>query len=185
MMKLSNGQNIVEGIAVTVVRRMAKRIIIRVKPGGEVVVTIPPWRATLAEGAAFLASKWEWVLRTRERSLALPAPNVSEPTPDEVAALVSTIGELHSLWCIQLGEEHVEWKLRRMKSRWGVCNYVRRRVTYARMLAGKSREEIEYVVVHELTHLKAHGHGPKFQSLMDARLPDWRIRRRRLNGKVP
>ena len=103
MMKLSNGQNIVEGIAVTVVRRMAKRIIIRVKPGGEVVVTIPPWRATLAEGAAFLASKWEWVLRTRERSLALPSPNVSEPTPDEVAALVSTIGELHSLWCIQLG----------------------------------------------------------------------------------
>ena len=185
MMKLSNGQNIIDGIPITVVRRRAKRIIIRVKSGGEVVVTIPPWRATLAEGAAFLDSKWKWVLRTRERALTQPAPVVREPTPEEVAVLASTIGELHALWCVRLAEANVEWKLRRMKSRWGVCNYVKRRVTYTRMLAGKSRDEIEYVVVHELTHLKAHGHGPKFQSLMDARLPDWRIRRKRLNGKAP
>ena len=184
-MTIHCGANKIDGIPVTVVRRRAKRTIIRVKPGGEVVVTVPPWRATLAEGAAFLASKWEWVLRTRERALTQPAPVVREPTPEEVAALVSTIGELHSLWCIRLAEANVEWKLRRMKSRWGVCNYVKRRVTYTGMLAGKSRDEIEYVVVHELTHLKAHGHGPKFQSLMDARLPDWRIRRKRLNGKAP
>ena len=184
-MNLTTGDNIINGIPITVVRRRAKRIIIRVKPGGEVVVTVPLWRATLAECAAFLASKWEWVLRTRERALTQPAPVVREPTPEEVAALVSTIGELHSLWSIRLAEANVEWKLRRMKSRWGVCNYVKRRVTYTRMLAGKSRDEIEYVVVHELTHLKVHGHGPKFQSLMDTRLPDWRIRRKRLNGKAP
>jgi len=184
-MKLSNGQNIIDGIPVTVVRRRAKRIIIRVKPDGEVVVTVPHWRATLAQGAAFLSSKWEWVLRTRERSLAHPVPTVREPTPAEVSALVSLIGELHALWCTRLGEADVEWKLRRMKSRWGVCNYVKRQVTYTRLLAGKNREEVVYVVVHELTHLKAHGHGPEFQSLMDARLPGWRVLRRHLNGKEP
>ena len=155
------------------------------KPGGEVVVTVPPWRATLAQGAAFLASKWEWVLRTRERSKAIPPPVVREPAPEEVSALVSLLGELHALWCARLGEADVEWKLRRMKSRWGVCNFAKRQVTYARMLAAKSREEVEYVVVHELTHLKAHGHGPDFKALMDVRLPDWRSRRRRLNGKAP
>ena len=185
MLKLTTGENIIDGIPVTIVRRRAKRIIIRVKPGGEVVVTVPPWRATLAEGAAFLASKWEWVLRTREHALTQRAPIVSEPTPEEVNAFVPLLGELHSLWCVHLGEPCVEWKLRRMKSRWGVCNWVKRRVTYTRMLAEKSRDEIEYVVVHELTHLKAHGHGPKFKALMDARLPDWRERRRRLNGKTP
>ena len=72
-----------------------------------------------------------------------------------------------------------------MKSRWGVCNWVKRYVTYSKMLAGKPPAEVEYVVVHELTHLKAHGHGPKFKAYMDARLPDWRERRRRLNGKEP
>ena len=181
-MKLSTGQNIIDGIPVTVVRRRAKRIIIRVKSGGEIVVTVPPWRATLAQAADFLVSKWEWVRLTRERAVAHPAPVVREPSQEEVNALLSLIGELHALWCIHLGEPCVEWKLRRMKSRWGVCNWVKRRVTYAKMLAAKSRAEVEYVVVHELTHLKAHGHGPEFKALMDARLPDWRERRRKLNG---
>lgn len=180
--RLRSGENVIDGIPVTVVRRRAKRIIIRVKPGGEVAVTIPDWRATLTEGAAFLASKWDWVLHTRERILARPAPSEREPTPEEVAALASLIGELHALWCARLGEENVAWKLRRMRTRWGVCNYVKRRVTYAVMLACKSRNEVEYVVVHELTHLKAHGHGARFKALMDERLPDWRERRRMLKG---
>ena len=184
-MKLKIGDNIADGIPVTVVRRRAKRMIIRVKQGGEVVLTIPQWRATVAEGADFLASKWEWVLSTRERILAHPAPVVREPAPEEIASLVSLIGELHANWCARLGENGVEWRLRRMKSRWGVCHYMKRRVTYAQMLALKGQDEVEYVVVHELTHLKAHGHGPKFKALMDERLPDWRQRRKRLNGKEP
>ena len=77
-MTLHTGENMIDGVPVSVVRRRAKRIIIRVKPGGEVAVTVPPWRATLAEAAAFLASKWDWVLRTRERALAQPAPAVRD-----------------------------------------------------------------------------------------------------------
>lgn len=50
--RLHSGENVIDGITVTVVRRRTKRIIVRVKPGGEVAVTIPHWRATLAEGAA-------------------------------------------------------------------------------------------------------------------------------------
>ena len=50
------------------------------------------------------------------------------------------------------------------------------------MLAGAPRECVEYVVVHELTHLKAHGHGVRFKALMDERLPDWRERRRALKN---
>ena len=144
-------------------------------------VTIPLWRATLAEGAAFLAVKWGWVLNTRQRILARPAPPLREPTPAEISDLASLIAELHALWCARLGEADVQWKLRRMKSRWGVCNYVRQRITYSLMLAGMPRELVEYVVVHELTHLKAHGHGPRFQAFMDARLPGWRTLRKRLN----
>ena len=182
-MTIHCGENMIDGVPVTVVRRRAKRIIVRVKPGGEVSLTIPFWRATLAEGAAFLASKWEWVLRTREHQLTQPVPTMREFTPMEVAMLQTLIGELHSLWAARLGEFGVSWKLRRMKTRWGVCNYMKRRITYAVMLADKPRECVEYVVVHELTHLKAHGHGPKFKALMDARLPDWRERRRKLEAR--
>ena len=51
------------------------------------------------------------------------------------------------------------------------------------MLAGKPPELVEYVVVHELTHLRVHGHGPAFWLLMSRRLPDWRARRSRLNSR--
>ena len=122
------------------------------------------------------------MLRTRERILARPAPPAREFTSEDIARLRTLVGELHALWADRLGEHCVPWKLRRMKTRWGVCNYVKRRITYAAMLAGAPRECVEYVVVHEMTHLKAHGHGERFKALMDARLPDWRERRRALRN---
>ena len=187
-MKIHTGENIIDGIVVTVVRRKAKRVIIRVRPSGEVVLNVPPWRATLAQGADFLASKWEWVLRTRKRFESQRdslRPEPREFTAIEIARLQTMLGELHSLWAARVGEFGVEWKTRRMKTRWGVCNWVKRRITYSEMLADKPREVVEYIVAHEFTHFAIHGHGPRFHALMDARMPDWRERRKRLNGKLP
>ena len=180
--KLNCGENVIDDVAVMVVRRKARNLVVRVRRDGSVSLTIPQRRATLAQGAAFLRSKWEWVQRARERILANPAPSAREFTPMEIARLQTLLGELHSQWAARLGEPGVTWKLRRMKTRWGVCNYAKRHVTYAVMLAGASRECVEYVVVHELTHLKAHGHGARFKSLMDERLPDWRDCRRSLKS---
>jgi len=182
-MTLHAGENTIDGVRVEVVRRRAKYIRIRVKADGTVALTVPFWRATLAQGAAFLESKWGWALEARRRALERPAAAPqAEVAPEEAAALAALLGELHAAWAERLGEDGVSWKLRRMKTRWGVCNRAKRRVTYAAMLAREPRELVEYVVVHELTHLKAHGHGAAFQALMDARLPGWRALRRRLNG---
>ena len=94
------------------------------------------------------------------------------------------LAELHTLWTARLNEPGVTWKLRRMKTLWGVCHFSKRQITYARQLALKPRELVEYVVVHELTHLKVHNHGAAFKTLMDARLPNWRSLRRRLNARA-
>ena len=184
-MALHTGENLIDGIPVEVVRRRAKHIRIRDRADGSVSLTVPFWRATLAQGAEFLASKWDWVVETRRRTLAHPAPVAREISPEEAERLRALLGELHAQWAARLGEPGTVWKLRRMKTRWGVCNYVRRKVTYSLMLAGKPPELVEYVVVHELTHLVAHGHGPQFQALMDARMPGWRVRRRLLNHPEP
>lgn len=178
------GENVIDGIPFTVTRRRARRIGIRVKADGSIHLTVPMWRATLAESEAFLTANWGWALRSRERMMSRaqqPAPAEREASEEEIASLQELVGDLHDRWSAALGEGTVPWKLRRMKTRWGVCDYVKRRITYAVMLAGKPRELVEYVVVHELTHLAAHGHGPRFQGLMDRRLPGWRERRRTLN----
>ena len=69
-----------------------------------------------------------------------------------------------------------------MKSLWGSCHFGRRRILFSTALARVPRELAEYVVVHELTHLKAHAHDARFYALMDARLPGWKDLRRRLKG---
>ena len=177
------GECLVDGVPVEVARRRARRISIRMKDDGTVAVTVPKWGATLREAEAFLRSKWQWVMEHRAAVLARPRQDATPPSADELAALRSLLAELTSQWAARLSEDGVTWTMRAMKTLWGSCHIVRRRITYNTELARVPRELVEYVVVHELTHLKVASHGPKFYRLMDARLPGWQHLRRRLNKR--
>ena len=179
------GENVLDGIPVEVTRRRAWRIGIRVLQDGRIAVTVPKWGGTLREAEAFLRSKWDWVVKTRAKVLANPAPVPASvpPSSGEVESLRTLLADLNSRWAAKLGEKGVTWTLRAMKTLWGSCHVVRRRITYNTELAKVPREMVEYVVVHELTHLKTARHGPKFYRLMDERLPGWGELRRRLNKR--
>lgn len=179
------GENVLDGIPVEVTRRRARRIGIRVLQGGRIAVTVPKWGGTLGEAESFLRSKWDWVVKTRAKVLANPAPVPSSvpPSRGEVESLRALLADLNSRWAAKLGEKGVTWTLRAMKTLWGSCHVVRRRITYNTELAKVPREMVEYVVVHELTHFKTARHGPKFYRLMDERLPGWQDLRRRLNKR--
>lgn len=178
------GENCVGGVPVDVERRRARRINIRVKADGRVHLSVPKWWATLKEGEEFLLSKWKWVLKARAEVLSRPAVVRPPCTEAEIAALEVLLRELNSVWSQRLGEPGVTWKVRRLKSMWGSCRFRRRSITYSTELARVTRAHVEYVVVHELTHLKAPNHGPAFYRLMDERLPGWKRLRRELNKSV-
>ncbi len=139
--------------------------------------------ATLAEADAFVRAQWKWCVSTRAKVLARPAIVRRLATPEEIAGLRVVLAELNARWTLCLSEAGVVWKLRRMKTLWGSCHWVKRCVTYNTELALAPRELVEYVVVHELTHLQVHDHGPRFRALMDRRLPGWPVLRRRLNKR--
>lgn len=71
--------------------------------------------------------------------------------------------------------------VRRMKTKWGTCITHSRTIWLNPELAKKNPRCLEYIVVHELTHLLERGHGERFVALMDRFLPDWRLRRDELN----
>ncbi|MGM0481359.1 MAG: M48 family metallopeptidase [Pseudomonadota bacterium] len=71
--------------------------------------------------------------------------------------------------------------VRKMKTRWGSCNIRSKKIWLNFDLIKKSPESLEYVIVHELTHLYERYHNARFYRLMDQFLPDWRVRRQRLN----
>jgi len=71
--------------------------------------------------------------------------------------------------------------LRHMKRQWGSCS-PRGRIALNVGLVRVPRECIDYVLLHELCHLKVHNHGRAFYRLLDRHLPDWRQIKLRLDG---
>lgn len=74
-------------------------------------------------------------------------------------------------------EEQPQIKFRDMKTRWGSCNSEKKRIIFNWKLIEKSSYGIEYVVVHELSHLKYDSHDKKFFRYLAVQLPDWEKRR--------
>ena len=71
-------------------------------------------------------------------------------------------------------------KVRRMRRRWGSC-FPDGRINLNTELLGEPVALIDYVIIHELCHLREHNHSPRFYRLMDAVLPDWRTHRIQLH----
>jgi predicted metal-dependent hydrolase len=67
--------------------------------------------------------------------------------------------------------------IKNMRTRWGTCNTIDKRVWLNLQLARFPEHCLEYVVVHELVHLLVKNHGPIFKDYMDRYLPDWRERK--------
>jgi predicted metal-dependent hydrolase len=70
--------------------------------------------------------------------------------------------------------------MRKMKTRWGSCRK-NGSIVLNPLLVRLPTPCIDYLIIHELCHLRVHNHGPNFYRLIDKCLPDWRERRERLN----
>lgn len=85
-------------------------------------------------------------------------------------------------WEKVIEREVPRWSIRRMKTKWGSCNRETGHIWFNIELAKKHPDCLEYIVVHEMTHLLERNHGERFTKLMDRHLPNWRTRREELNG---
>lgn len=128
----------------------------RVEPNGQTLWVITPSGSDAEDRRATL-DRWY----RRELKAAVPA--------------------LLEKWQPVIGVEVSSIVVRRMKTKWGTCITRSRTMWLNPELAKKHPRCLEYLVVHELTHLLERGHGERFVALMDQFLPDWRARRDELN----
>ena len=82
-----------------------------------------------------------------------------------------------------VGKTSREWRIRNMKTRWGTCNTKEGRIWLNLNLAKKHPDCLDYVIVHELTHLHVPNHSKAFWARMDVYYPRWREVRRMLNER--
>lgn len=73
--------------------------------------------------------------------------------------------------------------IRSMKSRWGSCSR-KGKITLSTELIKLPDIYIEYVMIHELCHLKHHNHGKEYYNLLSELFPDWKKIRKDLREYI-
>lgn len=141
--------------------------------GNRVTVTMP-YLFSFAKAMEFFQSKREWVLKSIKKQDALSAAH-EEMSPEQLgelrkkarAELPSRIAELAAYY----GFTYNRLALRNNVSNWGSCssrNNINLNIHLARIPAVLR----DYVILHELCHLRHHDHGQAFHLLLEHLLTD-------------
>ena len=164
-----------------------KNINLRVQPpDGRIEVSVPRIGFAFCDGevARFVRSKRQWIDRTVQKTKSSPMSQAEGASKAEVKAwrqvVEACVPTLIKAWEPILGVKAGQVVYRNMRSRWGSCQPTTGRICINVRLALFPPECLEYVVVHELCHLRVAGHGPAFHALMDSVMPDWKKRRAKL-----
>ena len=73
------------------------------------------------------------------------------------------------------------WQTKYMVTRWGTCNTDKKKLWFNLQLAQKPIECLDYVILHELIHLRERTHNSTFIAYMDIYMKNWRAVRKELN----
>lgn len=84
-------------------------------------------------------------------------------------------------WECILGVKVNKWEVKQMKTLWGSCNHSMRNIIFNLELVKKPIHCIEYIVVHELLHIKVRLHNEEYTALLTQYFPNWRQLKDELN----
>lgn len=154
----------------------ARRYVVRVRADGTVRVTIPKW-GSKREAAVFAASQKLWIekqlarisLEQDDSSESLPARAAGELRTRAVQELPRRLRQLaaeHGLVVSRISVRNQQW-------RWGSCS-PKGHICLNWRLVQMPAAVRDYVMLHELMHLKRMDHSPRFWRLVEHVCPEYR-----------
>ncbi len=84
-------------------------------------------------------------------------------------------------WETQTGLKCNSWQTKYMVTKWGACSTDKKKLWFNLQLAQKPYACLDYIILHELTHLLTRKHDATFIAHMDRYMPNWREVRKELN----
>ena len=160
--------------------RQARRYVMRVRPDGALRVTIPRG-GSQAEARRFADRHRDWAIRQRSKVLAAKRPPEEEKALREQAQreLTPRLLELAALHGLTVNRVTI----RGQRSRWGSCSPKGHIALNFRLMLTPP-DVREYILIHELMHLKQPDHSRKFWRHVEAACPGFREAERwlRKNG---
>jgi len=76
-------------------------------------------------------------------------------------------------WERIMGLKANEVRIKKMKTKWGSCNPIARRIWINLELIKKPHKYLEYIIVHELAHFIERKHNDRFKAILDKYMPGW------------
>src|SRR5215467_2892490 len=165
----------------------ARRYVVSVREDGRVRVTLPRW-GTMREAREFYGRLDEWIDKQRRRLDADRRKTPRVPDTDRRGAMERATRELPPRLlelAATLGLEVSKVTVRNHRWRWGSCS-PRGHICLNWRLVTMPAWVRDYVIIHELMHLRRMDHSRKFWKLVAAHCPDYQAARRWLheNGRA-
>lgn len=163
------------------IRSNRKSMAIEIKPDGRVLLRVPR-RMPLGKAEAFLALHEAWI---EEKLRALERWRETYPEPDEaerqrlIAEAKRALPPLVEKYSRIMGVTPAGISVTGAKTRFGSCS-AKNRLCFSWRLMSYPDEAIEYVVVHELSHIRHKNHGKDFYAFIASVLPDYKEREKLL-----
>ena len=167
-----------DGFVVKLNRKKVKNLRIRVvAPDGHIEASVPLWMSDF-EVEKFIHSKRDWIARKQAALEDSPQARAEQASEEEKREWKETVSAFVPVfvekWAPVLGVAPGKLDYRNMRSQWGSCQPTTGRICISTRLALYPPECLEYVVVHELCHLREPGHTERFWALVESCLPDYR-----------
>lgn len=107
----------------------------------------------------------------------LRRPRVARPTPAQREEARALITARAAGWAAVLGVKYNRIAIKSQRSMWGSCSR-RGNLNFNWRLAAAPAEALDYVIIHELCHLRELNHSPRFWAHVAAACPDYKAVRR-------
>ena len=150
--------------------RLARRYVLRVDADGRVRVTIPRG-GSQREASAFAARNLEWIAQQRAR---IPQPTVPQGVRGELRRQAAReLPPLLMARAAALGLTVTRVSIRDQRSRWGSCGPDGHISLNWRLIVMPEWVR-DYVIVHELMHLRRMDHSRAYWALVARAFPEYR-----------
>jgi hypothetical protein len=156
--------------------RQAKRLKLAISCDGNCVVTLP-WYMSVASAEEFVAQNAQWMLDKLKAMKKIGRQSIfSRHNQVEYLKLKEYAREIVTKklekYAAIYGFEYKQVAIRNQKTRWGSCSS-KGNLNFNYKIIFLPNKHADYIIVHELCHLKEFNHGRRFWNLVAQTFPDW------------
>ncbi len=179
------------GYTVHIIKKKVKHTNLRIKPEQPKMIHMSIPRFMTYETAIKLLDQpriLRWIEKYQKKVNKLPVfPQMQDEERQWHISyyrerLGTLLPDMFRKWELVLGVSCNKVTIRDTRSQWGSCSIRTKNISISVWLGAFPEECIEYVVVHELTHLLEAGHNSRFYGILDQYYPIWKSCREQLKN---